>query len=295
MIALPLRIRSFAKINLALAVLGKRPDGYHNIQTIFQSISLHDELEFHPSDRLELRCENLPGVPRESNLVWKAAALLAEAVSRNPGASIILKKRIPCGAGLGGGSSNAATTLLGLCRLWELRCTETDLLSIAAELGSDVPYFLTGGTAMGSGRGEKIEPLPDFPSRHLVVIFPGIQVPTGEAYSSLNLGLTSRTEDNRIQFFRDQIIKGQNDLAGFFNDFEVSILPAYPPVKESMDFLKQKGAGAALLSGSGSAVFGFFPSEESAIAASRTAIREPWQVLPAKTLSRTEYFQSIFG
>ena len=293
--ALPLRMRSFAKINLALAVLGKRPDGYHNIQTIFQSISLHDELEFHPSDRLELRCENLPGVSHESNLVWKAATLLGETISGNPGASIILKKRIPSGAGLGGGSSNAAATLVGLCRFWQLRHSKTDLLSIAAKLGSDIPFFIVGGTAIGSGRGEKIAPLPDLPSGQLVVIFPGIRVSTAEAYGSLNLGLTSATEDNRISRFYGQIKKEQNYLTGIFNDFEASILPAYPPIMESMDFLRQQGAVAVLLSGSGSAVFGFFPGEESALTASRAAVRENWKVFPAKTLSRTEYFHSMFG
>jgi len=292
---LPVRFRSFAKINVALAVLGKRTDGYHNIQTVFQSISLYDELEFHPADRLELQCENMPGVPQERNLVWKAATRLAENISGNPGVSIILKKRIPSGAGLGGGSSNAAATLLGLCKIWQLKYSNSDLISIATELGSDVPFFLIGGTAMGSGRGEIIDPLPDLPPGHLVVIFPGIRISTAEAYGSLNLGLTSATEDNRIYRFCGQMLKEQDYLTGIFNDFEASILPDYPPIKESMDFLRQQGAVAVLLSGSGSAVFGFFQSEESALAASRTAVQRAWQVFPAKTLSRTEYFHSMFG
>jgi len=291
----PIRILSFAKINIALAVLGKRPDGYHNIQTIFQSISLHDELEFRRSNRLELQCENLPGVPLESNLVWKAANMLSQAASGGCGASITLKKRIPSGAGLGGGSSNAAAALWGLCRLWQIDRSESDLLPLAADLGSDVPFFLSGGTALGSGRGEKIHPLQDIPPAHLVVIFPGVHVSTAEAYRSLNLGLTSATEDNRIQRFCGQMHKRHSCLAGIFNDFEASILPAYPPIQEAGDFLRRQGATAALLSGSGSAVFGFFPSEESALAASRTEVRETWQVFPAKTLSRAEYFHSMNG
>jgi 4-diphosphocytidyl-2-C-methyl-D-erythritol kinase len=291
----PIRIRSFAKINLALAVLGKRPDGYHNIQTVFQTISLHDELEFHLSDRLELECENLPGVPREENLIWKAAKILSAAMPAKRGAAIILKKKIPSGAGLGGGSGNAAATLLGLCRLWQIGHSEINLESLAAELGSDVPFFLSGGTSMGSGRGEKIDPLPDPPTQHLAVIFPGVQVPTAGAYRSLNLGLTSATEDNRIYRFCGQLKSDQSFLAGIFNDFEASILPAYPPILQAKDFLRQQGAAATLLSGSGSAVFGFFNDEESALAASRAMTRETWQVFPAKTLSRTEYSNSMFG
>jgi 4-diphosphocytidyl-2-C-methyl-D-erythritol kinase len=291
----PLRIRSFAKINLALAVLGRRPDGYHNIQTIFQSISLYDELEFRSSDRLELDSKNLPGVAQSDNLVWKAATLLAETLPAERGASITLNKRIPSGAGLGGGSSNAAATLLGLCRLWRIPSSEIDLEPLAAELGSDVPFFLSGGTALGSGRGEKIRPLPDAPVLNLVVIFPGIEVPTSEAYRSLNLGLTSATEDNRIHRFCGRLKDGGNLPAGIFNDFEASILPDYPPILLARDFLRQQGAVAALLSGSGSAVFGLFDDEESALAASRAKARETWRVFPAKTLSRSEYFQSMFG
>jgi 4-diphosphocytidyl-2-C-methyl-D-erythritol kinase len=292
-------VRSFAKINLALAVLGKRADGYHEIQTIFQSIDLCDELEFHPSDRIELQCDNLPGVIQEDNLVWKAATLLASSFSVNRGVSITLRKKIPAGAGLGGGSSNAAATLLGLCRFWQIDAPESILIALAGKLGSDVPFFLYGGTAAGMGRGEKIDRLPDLPSERLVVIFPGIHVSTAEAYRSLNLalnlGLTSSAGANRIQSLCGQAEKHQSCVAEIFNDFEASILPAYPPIMEAKNFLIEKGATATLLSGSGSSVFGFFPDEESTIAAARAATREEWRVFPAKTLSRAEYFQFMFG
>jgi 4-diphosphocytidyl-2-C-methyl-D-erythritol kinase len=290
-----LRVQSFAKINLALAVIGRRPDGYHTIQTIFQSISLCDALEFRPAGQLELLCENLPGVLREENLVWKAARALASAMAISRGALIILKKRIPAGAGLGGGSSNAAATLLGLCKFWQIEPPRADLLSLAAGLGSDVPFFLEGGAALGSGRGEMIEALPDLPCGNLVVIFPGVHVSTAEAYRSLNLGLTSATKDRRIQSFYGQVQKGSSFLTEIFNDFETSILTAHPSIREAKDFLLERGSIAALLSGSGSAVFGFFSDEESALAASRAAKRETWRVFPAKTLSRAEYFQKMFG
>jgi 4-diphosphocytidyl-2-C-methyl-D-erythritol kinase len=291
----PLRAQSFAKVNLALSVLGRRPDGYHDIQTIFQSINLCDDIEFRPSRRLELKCENLPSVRREDNLVWKAAVELASFTGRSRGASITLRKNIPSGSGLGGGSSNAAVALLGLRRLWNLEESGVNLVRIAASLGSDVPFFLSGGTALGFGRGEKIDPLPDFPSEHIVVVFPGIQVSTAEAYRALNLGLTSSEEDHRIQRFRGRVLAGERCLTGIFNDFEASILTAYPPVAEAIRFLSDRGATATLLSGSGSSVFGFFSDEESTFAVAREKTRETWRVFPAKTLSRAEYFQNMFG
>jgi len=288
-------VRSFAKINLALSVLGRREDGYHDIQTVFQTINLFDELEFQTASRLEFCSKNLPGIPPEDNLVWKAANLLAAGFNVKTGAAITLAKRIPVGAGLGGGSSNAAAALLGLCRLWGIEASEDDLIPLASRLGSDVPFFLHGGTALGTGRGEKIHPLPDPPREHLVVIYPGIQVSTAEAYRSLNLGLTSSTEDHRIQVFRCQVEGKRSFLTGIFNDFEKSILAAYPSIREAKSFLEAQGATAALLSGSGSSVFGFFTNEESALAAARTAAKEAWRVFPAKTLSRAEYFQNMFG
>jgi 4-diphosphocytidyl-2-C-methyl-D-erythritol kinase len=288
-----MRIKSFAKINLALSVLGRRTDGYHEIQTIFQTISLYDELEIASSDRLKLRCENLPeDIPQESNLVWKAASLLAAKSGAELGASIVLKKRIPMGGGLGGGSSNAAAALLGLRRFWNLDISDSELQAIAAGLGSDVPFFLNGGMAMGTGRGEKIELFPDMPAKDLIVIFPGVHVSTAEAYRSLNLGLTSASRAHRIQFLYGQVKFGC--LTEIFNDFEASILPAYPLIVEAKRFLEERGAIVAMLSGSGSSVFGFFPSEESAFAVSRIKVREAWRLFPAKTLSRAEYFQKMF-
>jgi len=291
----PLRIRSFAKVNLALSVLGRRTDGYHDIQTIFQTVNIFDEIEFRDCPRLELRCEGLPDVPTEENLVWKAAASFREMLGLERGASITLRKNIPAGAGLGGGSSNAAATLIGLSRFWNVRPPDSRLRSLAAGLGSDVPFFLSGGTALGAGRGEEISSLPDSPALSLVVIFPGIHVSTAEAYRSLNLGLTSSPEDPRIQRLCGQVQAGKPFLTGIFNDFEASILPAYPPVMEAKNFLVSRGSIAALLSGSGSSVFGFFSSEESAFAAARGATRATWRVFPAKTLSRAEYFQTMFG
>jgi 4-diphosphocytidyl-2-C-methyl-D-erythritol kinase len=291
-----IRVRSFAKVNLALAVVGKRADGYHEIRTVFQTIDLHDELEIRPSANLELACPDLPGLAREENTVWRAAAALVRAAGPVSGAHVTVKKRIPAGAGLGGGSSNAAAALLGLCRFWNLSVPADELHGIAGTIGSDVPFFLRGGTALGIGRGEEIFPLPEVRPTHIVVVYPGIHIATGAAYESLSLLLTSRQTVPNIQSFCGQLADASGGVAGIFNDFETSILPAYPAIREAKDFLSERGAAATLLSGSGSSVFGFFSDEESALAASRIGNeRESWRVFPAKTLSRAQYLQSLFG
>jgi 4-diphosphocytidyl-2-C-methyl-D-erythritol kinase len=290
-----LKVKSFAKVNLALAILGRRADGFHEIRTVFQSIDLHDELEFHPCSALKLECHNLPGVSERDNIVWKAAQALERIVSPGQGAQIVLNKKLPAGSGLGAGSGNAAAALLGLCRFWGVSTQEQGIQAIAASLGSDVPFFLHGGTALGIGRGEEIYPLPESRPSNLVVICPAVHVSTAEAYRSLNLKLTSGAGVNRIQRFCGQLRNGSLPLAEIFNDFETSILPAHPEIREAKAFLQQQGALAVLMSGSGSSVFGFFNDEESALAASRCAIRESWRAFPAKTLSGAQYFQQMFG
>ncbi len=290
-----LLVRSFAKINLALAVLARRADGFHEIRTVFQSIDLHDEIEILPCADLRLDCVGLTDVPTESNLVWKAAQELLRAVPPARGAHVILRKNIPPGAGLGGGSSNAAATLLGLTRFWGIRPPDKDLRLIASRLGSDVPFFLHGGTALGAGRGEEIYPLPEIHPSSLLILFPGVQVSTAEAYKSLSLALTSQDAALRIQRFCDRLLDGSGCSTGFFNDFETSIIPAYPAIGEAKAFLTSRGATATLMSGSGSSVFGFFLDEESTLAASREVKRETWRAFPAKTLSRIEYLQRLWG
>jgi len=288
-------MRSFAKVNLALAVRGRRADGYHDIETVFQAIDLCDELTFAPAAELDLVCENLPGVAKEDNLIWKAAVMLQAVADETRGARIVLRKNIPFGAGLGGGSGNAAATLLGLRRFWNLDVSDTVLQDIATKLGSDVPFFLQGGTVLGTGRGEQLTALSDMPAEHLVIIFPGIAVSTAAAYRALNLGLTSMDSDPRIQPFlglTENICLRQSAV---FNDFETVILPAYPEIAEAKSFLEKRGATATLLSGSGSSVFGFFSDEESARATARTVDRANWRAFPAKTLARSEYFHRMFG
>ena len=290
-----MRVCSFAKINLALAVLGRRTDGYHDIETVFQAIDLSDELYFRPSAEISLTCEGLPGVPEKDNIVWKAASLLAERIGERRGAAVTLLKNIPSGAGLGGGSGNAAAALLGLRRFWSLDVSDADLYAIAADIGSDVPFFLMGGAALGKGRGEILTALPDFQPEHLVVLFPGVAVSTASAYRALNLGLTSEDSDRIIRRFPGLAGNGSSCQAGIFNDFEAAILPAYPEIAEAKSFLEKQGSTATLLSGSGSSVFGFFLCEESARAVVAAVNRASWRAFPAKTLARAEYFHRMFG
>lgn len=290
-----IRACSFAKINLALSILGKRSNGFHEVHTVLQSIDLCDELEFCPSSELRLQCQGLGSLPIEENLVWRAAKALAVEAGGKPGAAILLRKQIPLASGLGGASSNAAATLLGLCRLWKLDLPHKRLHFLAKQLGSDVPFFLEGGLALGVGRGDEIHPLPDLPTAYLVVIYPGLAVPTREAFRSVSLTLTSEAKIHKIRSFCDQTKDGLSSLTQVFNDFETTILPAYPAIREAKALLGRWGATVTLLSGSGSSVFGFFLDEESALAASRTAVRETWRVFPAKTLSRAEYLQRMFG
>lgn len=290
-----LLVRSFAKVNLALAVLEPRRDGFHEIRTVFQSIDLHDTLEMQRSSGLELVCEGLHDVPPEQNLVWRAASALMSEVPSIHGARITLHKTVPPGSGLGGGSSNAAATLLGLCRLWDVAADPPLVHRLASSLGSDVPFFLEGGTALGAGRGDEIYPLPQLPPAHLVVIYPGLRVSTAEAYALLTRRLTPDESHRRIHGFCGLLQAGLDCLSEGFNDFERVVLGRYDSIREARDFLLEHGAVTSLLSGSGSSVFGFFLEEESALAASNAVRREEWRVFPAKTLSRLGFFQRMFA
>ncbi len=290
-----LLVRSFAKINLTLAVLEPRPDGFHEIRTVFQSIDLHDTLEMRRSPALELVCDGLPDVPPEQNLVWRAAKALMAEVPSIQGASITLRKLVPQGSGLGGGSSNAAATMLGLCRLWNVDADPALLHRLASALGSDVPFFLNGGTALGAGRGDELYDVPELPEAHLVVVYPGLRVPTAEAYALITCRLTPDESHRRIYRFCSLLQAGLDCLPEAFNDFERVVLDRYDSIREAKDFLMEHGAVASLLSGSGSSVFGFFLEEESALAASRAVRREEWRVFPAKTLSRLGFFKRMFA
>jgi 4-diphosphocytidyl-2-C-methyl-D-erythritol kinase len=296
-----LTLPSFAKINLSLRILGKRPDGYHELRTILQTISLHDDLHFELSGdgAITLTC-NDPDIPAdERNLVVRAAYALKDRYGVDKGARIRLHKRIPAKAGLGGGSSNAAVSLLALTYLWQIEATKPHLHQVAEGLGADVPFFLLGGTALGEGTGTTLSALPDGIIQHLIVVTPNANVSTADAYTAVNsAALTTSGADPILSSsptganFQDST-PGllQNDLN---NDFESVIFDIEPEIKQTKVALLQAGAGDALLAGSGSSVFGVFSSQEAQqIAINKIQLEAGWRMFACVTLSRNEYIRAL--
>lgn len=284
---------SFAKINLTLRVLGRRTDGYHELQTVFQTISLHDELTFGARDdkRLELACD-APGIPcDETNLVHRAAVALRERYGVSRGARVELRKKIPAGGGLGGGSSNAAVALVGLARLWEIETGRETLAEIGAGLGADVPFFLTGGTALGTGRGTDVHPLPELPQKYLLLVTPRVHVSTAEAYKSLNApALTKPLSPVNLAVSRVQAEISGSLHAVLENDFERVVYRLYPEILRARSSLVAAGARGALLSGSGASVFALFDSLElRERARASLQVETGWQVFSCTTVAREAY------
>ncbi len=255
-----------AKINWYLRVLGRRPDGYHDIETVFQSLDLHDELEFHPVPGGECTITGMPGdVPLERNLVWRAwEALRRRWPERVGGVDVVVRKRIPMGGGLGGGSSNAATALRAVVRTFDLRVAEADLHAIAVSLGSDVPFFLVGGCAVGRGRGETLEPVEPMPPLELVLLFPEESVSTAEAYRVLG-GMERPGPVCQVADFLQALRSGDPEriAASVHNDFE-RVVADRPWYRHARDVLERAGCSRAFLTGSGSTVVGVPRKEKTA-------------------------------
>lgn len=272
----------------------RREDGYHELRTIYQTISLHDRLRVSALDSaIEITCDD-PRVPcDETNLAHKAATLLREATSQTKGARIEIEKRIPVAGGLGGGSSNAAVVLLALKRLWQLDIAYPDIVELAMRLGSDVPFFLMGGTALGIGRGEEVYPLEEVEETHLLIVNPGFAVPTADAYARLSR--LTRVEAPRIIPFTLIAAKGIRELPlAASNDFEEVVSAAYPKIAELKRRLVGLGARNASMTGSGATVFGVFDKlESSEHAQSEMASAGYWSHC-ARTMNREEYQKTIF-
>lgn len=297
-------VLSFAKVNLSLRVLGRRGDGYHEIRTILQTITLNDTITFEALDtvRLELLCDNSAIPTDERNLVHKAAMSLSRRYGGNRGARIHLEKRIPSGGGLGGGSSNAAVTLLALSNLWELPTTLSELSALAAELGADIPFFLTGGGALGTGTGATISPLADVDTLYLVVVTPRIEISTAQAYAALNAPQCDfLTNSGSMSILSGSHTTANIDLLhadAWRNDFESVILQMYPQTEAARTRLLQLGAQRAMLSGSGASVFGIFDKAGQARAYRELQRTTDWQVFSCETLDGKAYqtaFQEAFG
>ena len=274
--------RAFAKVNLHLEVLRHRPDGYHEVETVLQSVGLYDTLHFVRRPRgLALLCD-APGVPTDtSNLCLKAARALLEAaaLSEPPcGLRIDLYKSIPVAAGFGGGSADAAATLVALNEFWQLRLPEESLLGLASRLGSDVAFCLRGGTALGYGRGERLEPLPPLRKTVFLLVFTGLAIDSRWAYENLRMGLTQRSHALNIDQLKSILARYPGAASGFRNRLEDAVCPARPIVAEITSRLLELGAPVAMMSGSGSGVFAAFSSRRAAEEARRRLRRADWRM-----------------
>jgi 4-diphosphocytidyl-2-C-methyl-D-erythritol kinase len=280
---------SCAKVNLGLRVLRKRPDGFHDIQTVLQTIDLHDRVRISSSrsEKIRVRCEH-PEVPSGSeNLAYQAARLLREELQVKKSCSIEIIKNIPPGAGLGGGSSNAAATLVGLRRLWKLNLPEAKLLELGEKLGSDVPFFLYGGTVLAEGRGERLTPLHLVPDFWMTLVKPNLSIATGWAYGQVKIPLTSNPLYVKLNSLKE-ISTIEQLLSYLDNDLERAVEAAYPSIDEIKRELLSKGAMGAAMSGSGSAVLGVVKTKKAAVQLAERVKRASWQVFVVRPARRCE-------
>ena len=286
---------SFAKINWFLRVLGKREDGFHELCTIFQTVSLHDNLTFSESDEVKLKCSDKKMPVGEENSIIKAAKLLHEEFEIEKGAEIFLEKNIPSPGGLGGGSSNAAVALIGLSKLWNLQVDLKELIEIGAQIGSDVPFFLCGGTAIGKGRGEIIIPVTDESEASILIVTPDVDVSTADAFAQLNARhLTKESSKSILQICCDNALTLDLRHSELVNDFEKTVFKIEPEIERVKNKLLFLGAENALMSGSGASVFAVFDSLEKFYLAFNELKRErKWRVFKVETINRSAYYQFL--
>ena len=294
-----LALKSFAKINLDLRVLHKRPDEFHELRTVFQTISLADrlEIEYESARRTQVSVEGNVEIP--DNLILRAAQRVLDAMRIHACVRFRLRKRIPMGGGLGGGSSNAAAVLLALPALARRAVPLETLATIGAELGSDVPFFLTGGTAVALGRGTELYSLPNIAEEHILVVSPSLHVATGPAYHALGRGLTLTESSSSISSFQAFVrtlettrSAGQaSALSG--NDFEAVVFRQYPKLKTIAGKLRKAGSAGVRMTGSGSAVVAIFCSKTERERVQKVLegerVFEDCRLLPAKLISRRSY------
>jgi 4-diphosphocytidyl-2-C-methyl-D-erythritol kinase len=293
-----LKLPSFAKINRLLRILGKRPDGYHEVFTVLQTISLCDDLEFElrTDGKLTLVCDD-PRIPTdETNLIIKAAVALKEKLQTPLGADIKLTKRIPAQGGLGGASSNAAVTLIGLNGLWRAPSLSPHWKQLAADLGADVPFFMHGGRYVATGIGASLMAVQDGPRQPLIIITPNARVSTPAAYAALNAGTLTTVDAMPIlsSSFGRLNTGDSRQWPEPHNDFERVIFEIEPEIERAKSALLEAGVRSALLAGSGSSVFGVVDDE-----AMRDRVLDNlqceagWQLFSCETLSRAGYFEAM--
>ena len=275
-----LHLQAPAKINLCLAVTGRRPDGYHEIFSLMAAVTLFDGLDLDLQARgLTVHCAD-PGVPEdETNLAARAARCFFETVGRPPALAIKIDKHIPVGAGLGGGSSDAAAVLTGLNRHFGRPLNDAQLHRLALGMGADVPFFLTGRPALATGIGDRLGAYHGLVPMHVLIVFPGVCVPTAKVYARLKLRLTTCQKKSKVSALKDQPFDVTRHLC---NDLEVVAGQMYPVILEAKSVLLAQGATGAMMTGSGSAVFGLFEDADKAVRAQRAiSQRTDWRLFCA--------------
>ncbi len=316
---MPVTVRSFAKINLGLRIGAARADGFHELLTVYQTIALHDviRVSLKRGRGIEIVCAD-PRVPRdESNTCFRIVDHAMSALRAKGRVVIEIEKRLPVQGGLGGASSNAVATLLALERALKKTLPAAERLRIAAEVGSDLPLFLVGGTVLGVGRGEQVYPLPDFSVMPCVVITPEVGISTPRAFSEWDKLTGTPASDRMNELGRglsawlsepyssapSKVVakrgRAGNPLlwlvrAGIKNDFEEVVFPEYPELRDGKRALLRAGAKYASLSGSGSTLYGLFASRQSAIAAASKLRKQGWAARATATLTRQQYWSRIF-
>jgi 4-diphosphocytidyl-2-C-methyl-D-erythritol kinase len=321
---MPVTVRSFAKINLGLRIGPRRPDGFHGLLTIYQTIALHDRIRLSAQrgTGIEIRCSN-PNVPTDkSNTCYRIAELALEALKVKTRVTIDIDKRLPVQGGLGGASSNAVATLLALERELKKSLPAAERLRIAAEVGSDLPLFLVGGAALGLSRGEQVYPLPDFPATACVIVTPQVGVSTPKAFAAWDRNfrqqsprkLTLPTPSDRMVELGHELSSQLSEIysgapfrrgrrenplfelvrTGIQNDFEQVVFPEYPELSAVNKALERAGAKYASLSGSGSTLYGLFASKPAASLAVAKLRKQGWAAQATATLTRKQYWSKIF-
>ena len=289
------KLPAFAKINWFLNILGKRDDGFHEICTAFQTVSLCDFLTFSESDDLTLTCD-LNDIPTdETNLIIKAAKALQTAFNIQKGAKIHLEKNIPSPGGLGGGSADAAITLLGLAKLWDIKTDLPTLSDIGEKLGADVPFFLYGGTASGTGKGTEIGQIDDIIEEYLLIVTPNVNVQTAEAYQKLDAPhLTNVDSKSILEICFHEVEKLKSKQQVLRNDFEKVIFSIEPEIKRVKDSLLKFNPKFVLMSGSGASVFAVFENDETRQATIKALESEiNWRQFAVATISRENYREAL--
>jgi 4-diphosphocytidyl-2-C-methyl-D-erythritol kinase len=291
-----LRLHAFAKINAGLKILGRRPDGYHEIRTVYQTIALHDRLEIRLTTSptaLAVECAHTAVPSGRDNLVYRACELWRRARRWHGGIRVRIEKVIPLGSGLGGASADAAAALLGLERLTGDRLDFAGRHRLAGALGSDVPLFLLGGRVLGCGRGEEVYPLSDLPLRACLVVFPGFSVSTAEAYRQAGSRLTEQPRSAYIGSFGAWPQLPLMNWGSAENDFESVVFARWPELARVKRRLIRAGAEVASLTGSGSAVYGLFSSARQLLRASQL-IPRGWLCYRTRTLTRAGYHRRLY-